>query len=177
MDDLSRLANMAEIFSAIVVIGGIIFAVIQMRQTRQQRRELAAIELFRSFGSPKFTDAYRNVLHYPDGLNAKQLKQRYPEGEQCAMLICTTLENVGVMMYQRIVPSAVVNNLIGSSTVILWKKLELWVEDLRDELDNPFAFEWFQWLAIKLAEQQDDADLPAYEAHTDWIPSNLSSEI
>ena len=177
MDDLSRLANMAEIFSAIIVIGGIILAVIQMRQTRQQRRELAAIELFRSFGSPKFTDAYRNVLHYPDGLNAKQLKQRYPEGEQCAMLICTTLENVGVMMYQRIVPSAVVNNLIGSSTVILWKKLELWVEDLRDELDNPFAFEWFQWLAIKLAEQQDDADLPAYEAHTDWIPSNLSSEI
>lgn len=168
---------MAEIFSAIVVIGGIIFAVIQMRQTRQQRRELAAIELFRSFGSPQFTDAYRNVLHYPDGLNAKQLKAEYPEGEQHAMLICTTLENVGVMMYQRIVPSAVVNNLIGSSTGILWKKLEFWVEDLRDELDNPFAFEWFQWLSIKLAEHQNDADLPAYEAHTDWVPSNLSSEI
>ena len=40
MTDLSRLANMAEIFSAVIVIGGIIFAVIQMRQTRQQRRKL-----------------------------------------------------------------------------------------------------------------------------------------
>jgi hypothetical protein len=177
MDDLSRLANMAEIFSAIVVIGGIIFAVIQMRQTRQQRRELAAIELFRSFGSPAFTDAYRNVLHYPDGLSAKQLKEKYPDGEQCAMLISSTMENVGVMMYQRIVPSAVVNNLIGSSTVILWKKLEFWVEDLRNELDSPFAFEWFQWLAAKLDDQQDDSDVPAYEAHAEWIPSNLSSEL
>ncbi len=46
MTDLSHLANMAEIFSAVIVIGGIIFALIQMRQTRQQRRELAAIELF-----------------------------------------------------------------------------------------------------------------------------------
>ena len=177
MTDLSRLANMAEILSAIIVVGGIIFAVIQMRQTRQQRRELAAIELFRSFGSPVFTDAYRHVLHFDDGLNAEQLRQKYPDGEQSAMLISTTMENIGVMMYQRIVPSAVVGNLIGSSTVILWKKLEFWVEDLRGELNNPYAFEWFQWLAMTLNDLQDDSDLPAYEAHTDWEPSNLSSEI
>lgn len=81
MDDLSRLANMAEIFSAIIVIGGIIFAVIQMRQTRQQRRELAAIELFRSFGSAKFTDAYRKVLRYPEGLNSRELERKYTDWE------------------------------------------------------------------------------------------------
>jgi len=177
MDDLSRLANMAEIFSAIIVVGGIIFAVIQMRQTRQQRRELAAIELFRSLGSAKFTEAYRKVLRYPYGLNASQLERKYTDGERCAMVICTTMENVGVMMHQRIVPSAVVSHLIGSSTVILWKKLELWVADLREELDNPFAFEWFQWLAMTLERLQDDSDLPAYEAHIDWEPGNLSGEI
>jgi len=177
MSDLSHLANIAEIFSAIIVVGGIIFAIIQMRQTRQQRREMAAIELFRSFGSPAFTDAYRKVLHYPDGLTAEQIKQKYPDGEQLAMLICTTMENVGVMMYQRIVPSAVVSNLIGSSTVILWKKLEFWVNDLRTELDNPYAFEWFQWLAMKLSDLQNDDDLPAYESQLDWTPSDLSSEI
>ena len=177
MNDLARLANIAEIFSAIVVMGGIIFAVIQMRQTRQQRRELAAIELFRSLGSPEFTDAYLSVLHFEDGLNSKQLREKYPNGEKCAMLISTTMENVGVMMYQRIVPTAVVGNLIGSRSLILWKKLEIWVEDLREEFDDPFAFEWFQWLAMKLDELHDDSDLPAYETHTDWIPSNLSSEL
>jgi len=177
MTDFSRLANMAEIISAIIVVGGIIFAVIQMRQTRQQRRELAAIELFRSFSRPAFTDAYRNVLHYPDGLTAKELEQKYPDGGRHAMIICTTMENIGVMMYQRIVPSAVVNNLIGSSTVILWAKLQPWVGALREELDNPFAFEWFQWLAATLDELQDDADQPAYVAHVDWVPSGLSTEI
>jgi hypothetical protein len=177
MTDLSRLANMAEILSATIVVGGIIFAVIQMRQTRQQRRELAAIELFRSISSPAFNTAYRNVLHYPDGLDIEQLKREYPDGEECAMLICTTMESIGVMMYHRIVPSAVVNNLIGSSTAILWRKLEFWVKDLRTELDNPFAFEWFQWLAIKLDDLQDDSDTPAYKSQTDWTPSNLSSEI
>ncbi|MCH8158249.1 MAG: hypothetical protein IIA08_00115 [Proteobacteria bacterium] len=70
MTDLSRLANIAEILSAIIVIGGIFFALVQVRQTRQQRRELAAIELFRSFGSPQFSKAYRTVLHFSDGLTA-----------------------------------------------------------------------------------------------------------
>lgn len=177
MTDLSRLANMAEIFSAIVVIGGIVFAVLQMRQTRQQRRELAAIELFRSFGSPQFAEAYRNVLHFPDGLTASEMKRQFPDAENCAMLISTTMESIGVMMYQRIVPAAVVNNLIGNSAIILWKKLELWANDLREELDNPYAFEWFQWLAQKLEELQENGSLPAHEAHADWQPANLSNEI
>ena len=177
MTDLSRLANLAEILSAIIVIGGIFFAVVQVRQIRQQRRELAAIELFRSFGSPQFSAAYRMVLHFPDGLTAIEMKQKFPAGEESAMLISTTMENIGVMMFQRIVPTAVVSNLFGSSTFILWSKLEHWVEDLRTELDDRRAFEWFQWLAMKLQELQDDPALPAYEAHSDWVPLNMANDL
>ena len=93
------------------------------------------------------------------------------------MLISTTMENIGVMMFQGIVPAAVVSNLIGSSTFILWGKLEHWIEDLRAELDSPYAFEWFQWLAIKLQELQDDPSLPAYEAHVDWVPLNMTNDL
>ncbi len=177
MTDLSRLANIAEILSAIIVIGGIFFAVVQVRQTKQQRRELAAIELFRSFGSPQFTEAYRMVLHFPDGLTGAEMQKKYPAGEESAMLISTTMENIGVMMFQRIVPAAVVSNLIGSSTFILWSRLEHCVEDLRAELDSPYAFEWFQWLAIKLRDLQDDPASPAYEAHTDWTPLNVANDL
>ena len=177
MTDLSRLANMAEIFSAVVVIGGIIFAILQMRQTRQQRREMAAIELFRSFGSPEFASAYRNVLQLPDGLSAAELRNNHAKSEACAMLIATTMESIGVMMYQRIVPTTVVFNLIGSSTVVLWNKLEPWANDLRAEIDSPHAFEWFQWLAMQLEGMQDDSMPPAYESRTDWKPLNLSNEI
>ena len=177
MTDLSRLANLAEILSAIIVIGGIFFAVVQVRQTKQQRRELAAIELFRSFGSPQFTEAYRMVLHFPDGLTAAEMKQKYPTGEESAMLISTTMENIGVMMFQRIVPAAVVSNLIGSSTFILWSKLEYWIEDLRSELDSHYAFEWFQWLAMKLQDLQEDQSQPAYKAYADWVPLNVANDI
>ena len=58
MNDLTKLANIAEIVGALIVIGGLFFALMQMRQIRQQRRELAAIEMFRFFGNPDFTRAY-----------------------------------------------------------------------------------------------------------------------
>ena len=177
MTDLSRLANMAEILGALVVIGGLAFAVMQMRNLRQQRRELAAIELFRSFGNANFNKAYETVLSLPEGLSRGELLAREPKAGSCAMLICTTMENVGVMTYQRIVPFQVVRNLIGTSAVLLWRRLEKWVGELREDLGNPDAFEWFQWLAEKLDEHRDhDAD-SAYIAHKDWVPTSLSSEI
>lgn len=176
MNDLSRLADMAEILGALVVIGGLIFAVMQMRNIRQQRRELAAIELFRFFGNPDFNRAYERILKLPDGLSAEEIEIRKQGFEKCAMQISTTMENIGVMTHQRIVPYIVVKNLMGTSAVILWKKLEHWVYELREEVGNDEAFEWFQWLAERLEELADPDGQPAFIEHKSWRPARLTSE-
>lgn len=177
MTNLSSLANMAEILGVIIVIGGLIFAMLQMRQIRQQRRELAAIELFRFFGNAQFSAAYQMILHLPEDMDLKDIRSQKPELEAAAMLISATMENIGVMTFQRIVPFVVVNNLIGSSTTILWKKLEKWALALRDELDDPLAFEWFQWLAERLSEYQPETAEPAYKTHKSWKPLQVRQEI
>lgn len=177
MNDLSRLADMAEILGALVVIGGLVFAVLQMRNFRQQRRELAAIELFRFFGNTDFNRAYECVLKLPSGQSAAEIRLHRPNVEHCAMLISTTMENIGVMTHQRIVPFAVVNNLMGATTVVLWGKLAPWVLAFREEIESPAAFEWFQWLAERLDELQDPDEPPAFIAHQNWRPARLSKEI
>jgi len=177
MDDLSRLADMAEILGALVVIGGLIFAIMQMRNIRQQRRELAAIELFRFFGNPEFNRAYECVLKLPDGLTTAEIEARSADMAHCAMLICTTMENIGVMTHQRIVPYVVVKNLMGASAVILWRKLEQWVHALREETGSAEAFEWFQWLAERLEELGDANEQPAFISQKAWRPARLTKEI
>lgn len=177
MNDLSRLANIAEIVGALIVVGGVFFAILQMRQIRQQRREMAAIELFRFYGKPEFAEAYYRVLSLPDDLDKSTLRGRHADVESCAMLISTTMENIGVMVYHRIVPSVVVKNLVGTSTVILWRKLEHWIMDLRVELDNPAAFEWFEWLAHVLDEMVDENMPPAYVQHKNWKPLRQTRDI
>jgi hypothetical protein len=177
MTELSILANMAEILGVLIVIGGLFFALLQMRHLRQQRRELAAIELFRFFASPSFTEAYRTVLHLPDGMSSEDIKKDSVETENAAMLISTTMENIGVMTFQRIVPFLVVNDLVGTSVVVLWRKLQGWTLALREELDTPNAFEWFQWLAERLEQYQPEDAKPAYEAFKTWAPRRLTHEI
>jgi len=177
MTDLSTLANMAEILGVIIVVGGLIFAMLQMRQIRQQRRELAAIELFRFFGNAKFSAAYQMILRLPDDMSATDIRENQDKLEDAAMLISATMENIGVMTFQRIVPFVVVNNLIGSSTTILWRKLEHWAYALRTELDDPQAFEWFQWLAERLEEYQPETTEPAYKAFKSWKPLHIRQEI
>ncbi len=177
MNNLSSLADMAEIVGVIIVVGGLFFALLQMRQTRQQRRELAAIELFRFFGNPQFSAAYKTIIHLPDGMSAEEVRKGTGGLDDAAMLIAATMENIGVMTFQRIVPFVVVNNLVGASVIILWRKLEPWVIALRDELGSPAAFEWFQWLAERLDDYQDDDAQPAYNAHKSWMPLHLRQEI
>ncbi len=169
-------ANMAEILSVLIVIGGLYFAVLQMRQIRQQRRELAAIELFRFFASPKFTESYKTILHLPDGMSAEDIRTKKAKIEDSAMLISTTMENIGVMTFRRIVPFLVVSNLVGTSVVLLWHKLEHRVSGLREELDAPDAFEWFQWLAERLEEYQPDDAKPAFEQFKSWAPRRLTHD-
>lgn len=177
MTELSIVANMAEILGVLIVIGGVYFAVLQMRQIRQQRRELAALELFRFFANHQFTEAYRTVLHLPDGMSAEDIRARETKIEDAAMLISTTMENIGVMTFQRIVPYLVVSDLLGTSVVILWRKLQLWILALREELDTPNAFEWFQWLAERLEQFEPDDGKPAYQAFKTWAPRRLTHEI
>jgi hypothetical protein len=177
MNDLANIANVAEIIGAIIVVGGLVFAVLQMRQIRQQRRELAAIELFRFFGNPQFTAAYKRILRLPEGLTADDIQGNDSGLEESAMLIAATMESIGVMTFQRIVPFMVVDNLIGTSCPALWRKLTPWVEMLRDEQEAPTVFEWFQWLSERLDGNHAPDDSPAYESHKDWMPANLTHNL
>lgn len=173
MDSLAITANIAEIVGATIVVIGLVFAVLQMRQLREQRRELAAIEMFRFYGNPSFTRALIRVLHMPDGSTAQEIRRDENGVEDAAMLISSTMENIGVMTHQRIVPFTVVNHLIGASALILWKKLELWTTKIREETDNDYLFEWFQWLVVQLEQYDEEDQRPAYQAYSTWMPQHL----
>jgi hypothetical protein len=71
----------------------------------------------------------------------------------------------------------VVHNLIGTSGPALWRKLAPWVEMLREEQEARTMFEWFQWLAERLESNQAPNENPAYEAHRNWMPANLTSKL
>jgi len=165
------LANLAEIFGFLIVIGGLAFAIIQILQYRRHRRDMAAIELARSFESPSFGNALRLVLSLPDDLNAVGLREHGSQFEDAALQVSLTLESVGVMVHRRVVTLEVVWQLMGGVSQTAWKKLSAWARDVRAEQGQEKFDEWFEWLAMQMKRYSENSGIgPAYRHHLDWRP-------
>lgn len=167
--DLETIVDVSQVVAALTVIGGTVFAVLQLREFRQQRQEAVALDLLRAFMGAEFSDAMAVVTNLPDGLSAAELRMAGPEAEKAATLMCTTFEAMGVLVHRRIAPLSLVQDLAGGIIVLMWRRLEPWITNLRVEQSNPSDSEWFQWLAEQLQRRKAES-APAYAMHRDWEP-------
>ncbi len=168
MMELSTLANLAEVFGALVVAGSVAFAFVQLAHFRRQRSDMAAVELARSFQTPEFTRAIRLVLSLPDGASAKQVKSD-PTYEDAAMLVSLTLESVGIMVHRRIISIDMVWELMGGMVLSAWRKISAWAQYQREQQGGEKFDEWIQWLCEQL-ERRADGNEPAYRKYRGWRP-------
>jgi hypothetical protein len=174
--NLSTLANIAEILGALLVITGLFFGLMEVRHYRQQRQETASMEIMRAFQSRDFTRALRLVMDYEQECRRCNEETIPQELEDAAMLVSTTLEAVGLMVYQRIVPFRLVQQLMGGTIQASWRVLRPHTEWLREKLSRPSIHEWFQWLAERLDEHPEYRDEEgAYSKYGDWKPETDST--
>jgi hypothetical protein len=169
--NLQTLANIAEIFGALLVISGVLFGLIEIRHYRQQRQETASMEIMRAFQSQDFTRALQLVMEYEQECQRCREESIPQKLQDAAMLVSTTLETVGLMVYQRTVPFRLVQQLMGGVTQASWRVLRPHTEWLREKLCRPSIHEWFQWLAERLDEHPEYRDEEgAYSKYGNWKP-------
>jgi len=166
--DLIHVAQVAQILAPAVVAAGVLIGVIQLREFQRQRREVAAVELVHSFRNAEFNRALRLVWSLPDGETGAELRTRDREYEDAAILVGTTIEAVGVLVYRRIVPLEIVDDLMGDAIVGFWPKLSDWVELLRREQGRESVYEWFQWLVERLGSRARRRSEGAHRRFRDW---------
>ena len=169
--DLNNLANLAEIIGFFTILGGLWFALVQLLSIRGQRRDMAAIEIARAFQNPEFAHALLLVLSLPSGIRAEELRNKDERYEEAAMLVSLTLESVGIMVHQRMVPLNMVWELMGGVVLSVSDKLGVWIEDIRREQAREKFDEWIQWLATQLIKYEKDiGPEPAFRRYQDWKP-------
>lgn len=175
--NLQTLANVAEIFATLLVISGVFFGLMEVRHYRQQRQETAAMEIMRAFQSHDFTRALRMVMQYEQECQQCKEDSIPQELQDAAMLVSTTMEAVGLMVFQRIVPFRLVQHLMGGTTQASWRVLRSHTEWLREELCRPSVHEWFQWLAERLEEHPEYRDEEgAFAKYANWKPESGSGK-
>jgi len=173
MLDLDVLANVSQIVGAVAIVAGGIFAVIQLNEFREQRREAMAVELLRSFSEPAHANAVALIQELPDAVSAEVLRSKGRDHERAALMIAMTYETIGLLVFHGMASFAMVQELTGGLTVVMWRKLGTWVETVRREQSHRSFAEWFQWLAEQLAREGAEKEAhPAYEKYAGWRPPN-----
>jgi hypothetical protein len=169
--DLTTLANIAEIAGGLAILSGGVFAVVQLREFREQRRQAVAVELVRSFSESAHATAINLIRELPDGAPAELLRSKGREYERAATMLAVTYETVGLLVFREMASFSMVRELTGGITVVMWRKLGPWIETVRKEQGHRSFGEWFQWLAEQLARENSDKEAhPAHERYADWRP-------
>lgn len=168
---LSDVANLVEIIGIVAIIFGIAFGALQFRQHQKQSRDMAILELARSFEDPEFTEAYLLITGLEVGIGDKELQSKGPEYVAAAMRVGWKFETVGMLIHNHVVPMDAMADLVGGFSLKLWSILSEWAEEMRARKSQPEFFEWYQWLVERLEERGQSTQGPAYQAHRSWRES------
>jgi hypothetical protein len=162
--DLSTLANF---INALAVTAGVIFAAVQIRDYRQQRRRDSMSALVRSFQTPSFAHSLRRVSSLPDDCTRDQIAQLLgPDGEDHLYGLLTSWEALGILLCRKEVTIDLVDDFFSGPIIVSWRKLSPYITELRAEAHRDTYFEWFQWLAERMMERESKMPVvPAYIAH------------
>jgi hypothetical protein len=167
--DVAAIANVA---TALTLIAGVGFGLVEAQRSRRLRQERAAFTAVQAILTPEWMKSMVVVHSIPDGATASAIEAD-PRVLDAAHAVGVILEGLGYSVYARIVPLRVVADLLGGTTRLAWRKLRIYVEEERRRSGSQKTFEWFQWLATQLERHvpgKTNLQIGAHEAYLDWKP-------
>ena len=166
--NLSDFANIVEIVGIFAILFGIAFGLIQLKQHRIQRRELALLECARSFEDEDFTEAYRLISELPAGMTKAQFDKLGERYESAAIRVGMKFETMGLLVHRGVIPLDALSDLVGGAALTIWRVMEPWVDETRKHRSHPTFWEWYQWLVERLMERGRIDRQPAHLSEANW---------
>lgn len=166
--NISDLANIIEILGIFALVFGGAFGLIELRDHRRQRRELAILECAHSFEDEDFTEAYRLLSELPHGMTKGQFEELGDRYESAAMRIGMKFETVGLLVHRGVIPIDAMDDLVGGAAQVIWRVIGQWVAETRVSTSHPGFWEWYQWLVERLEERGRAEKKPAFIAQANW---------
>ena len=161
------LALVLQIITTFTVVGGFIFGAINFRQYGRAREEQAALAAVSAL-TVSSAAHMRRVLSAAGDTPFKDMVAADRELADSAGILCGQFEELGYLVYRRIVTLAIVDDTVGGSIRAVWPRLRPWIEADRARAGNPYLEEWFEWLYLQLDRYERKKTAPAALAHRDW---------
>ena len=168
-------ALLINLISALILLAGLGFAVLQVRQFRLVREREISLELLRSYQTREFAAASYLVLSLPNNLTAEEIEERLVDRMESLYVLFATFESLGILVFRGEVSLDTVDDYFSGLIVISWQKLRPYIYRLRKQENRETLAEWMEWLHDRMADRERQGEpLPAHIAHRSWTPPRRS---
>ena len=150
----SNLIAVIEVFTAIAVVIGIVFGLVELRQATRNRRDHAAVDIVRTVQTQEVRQAVRLIFDLSPHTDP-QLIRNDPALLTAALAVDSACEMWGCMVFEGVVDHKLLDRMVGGWVRGTWTRLHIWVESERTETQNVNVGEWWQWL-YELLEADPD---------------------
>ena len=167
-----NLSTIANIATALTVLTAVVFGLIEMRRARKEREERAAFVAMQAILTPAWMNSMSLVQSISDGTTPSQIEAD-PRLFKAVQSIACILESLGYAVFARMVPLNVVDEVLGGTVRVAWRKLRGYAEYERARSGSQKNWEWFQWLAEQIdrhSKAGTSLTLGAQDAYRDWRP-------
>jgi hypothetical protein len=170
---MEYLAPLMRYATLLAVAVAFVFGVAAVLHNKRYRYLTAAAGMVQTVQTETFTLSMQRILDLPEAAEP-DLVLSDPEAVNAAYVVGHVFEGLGVMVFHRLLPLDVVDELIGGYLRASWLRLEPYIARRRVALGPSFA-EWFQWLVERAVELSPADARGAAEAHRNWRPRLLAS--
>lgn len=158
-----------QTIATLVMVSGVVFSLINLRNFQTSRKRESAILMLNSFQTNDFVKGLLLIFDLPDDADKKFIDKLPYEQYLSIYMVLGTWERLGILVYRREMDLDLVDDAFSGPVIQSWQKLEKYILEFRARVKRETAFEWFQWLAERMLERETTAEaIPAYVAHRDW---------
>jgi hypothetical protein len=167
-----NLSTVANIATALMVLTAVVFGLIEMRRARKEREERAAFIAVQAILTPAWITSMTLGQAISEGTTPAQIEAD-PRLFQAVQSIACIAESLGYAVFARMGSVELVDEPLGGTVRVAWRKLRGDVEYERGRAGSQKNWEWFQWLAEQIdrhSKAGTSLTLGAHDAYRDWRP-------
>jgi len=148
---LKYLAAAAPYATLMMVLVSLLSGFLTYRLWQRTRYLTTAVQLVQTLQDVEFTRSIRVILGLHEETDAGGVLAN-EEVSSAAYVVAHAFESLGIMVFHRLLPMYLVDQLVGGYVRASWHRLRPYVTERRATLGPTFC-EWFQWLAERMEDE------------------------
>lgn len=143
---IEQIRDLLTLATPIAVIGGVMVALLQLRNQNRLRQIDTVMRIYLTFGTEWFVRHYRRVTNWEFNTFEKFQEKATEDDYMSLFVVSVFFENMGLLFKRKLAPLDLLDDLLSGPVISAWSSAgPIWV-GLRAKYGQPQWAEWFELL-------------------------------